>query len=86
MHDGDQDCHAEIGLHKSACCLLARIGTVKAQIEQYQHQPGAMRDREGERPWPQFGLCLRAPVDGAVDEPEEAEPDEGAPVPCHQSG
>src|SRR5215813_2836740 len=46
MHGGDQDCHSEIGVDKSACRFVTSVqigGAAKTQIDRYQHQPGAMR-------------------------------------------
>src|SRR6266540_6968478 len=81
MDDGDQDGHAQIGVYECARRLVALVkvgGPAEPEIDWYEHQSRAMRDRHGEGPEPQLRRSYprQHPRMASVDEPEDAEPDD----------
>ena len=81
MNNGDQDGHAEVGVDEGACRLVAAVevgGPTEPEIDRYEHQSRAMRDRHGEGPEPQLRRSYprQRPWMAPVDEPEETEPDD----------
>src|SRR5262249_41286704 len=79
MDDGDQDSHAEISVYERARRLVALVEVgrlAEPEIDWYEHQSGAMRDRHREGPEPQLRRSYprQHPRMASVDEPEDAEP------------
>jgi hypothetical protein len=80
VDDGDYDGHAQISVHERARRLVSFVelgGSAQPEINWYEHQSRAMRDRHGEGPEPQLRRSYprEHPRVASVDKPEDAEPD-----------
>src|SRR5262249_13546817 len=73
--------HAQIGVYERARRLVALVevgGSAQPEIDWYEHQSRAVRDRHREGPEPQLRRSYprQHPRMASVDEPEDNEPDD----------